>query len=105
MLWPSQGRVVPASSEMRISTNGIGMPCLARTARWRAAAAARVVPAADSEKAETEKADTEAPEPGMMTGAVPDKPGQKEMDAKLPITVFGRYLKVLLSSNEFLFVN
>ncbi len=42
---------------------------------------------------------------GMMAGVVPD--AQKKGDAKklLPVTVWGRYLKTLLSSNEFLFVS
>jgi hypothetical protein len=41
----------------------------------------------------------------MMAGVVPgaSKPaGEKKL---LPVTAFGRYMKVLLSSNEFLFVN
>jgi hypothetical protein len=42
---------------------------------------------------------------GMMAGVMPD--AQKTGDAKklLPVTVWGRYLKTLLSSNEFLFVS
>jgi hypothetical protein len=42
---------------------------------------------------------------GMMAGATGG--GEKKGDeAKklLPVTAFGRYIKVLLSSNEFLFV-
>ena len=47
-----------------------------------------------------------APEMGMMAGVAPGKGGEaKDAQARLPITVFGRYLKVLLSSNEFLFVS
>jgi mono/diheme cytochrome c family protein len=48
---------------------------------------------------------TGAPEMGMMAGVVPGK-GDEAKDAtpRLPVTVFGRYLKVLLSSNEFLFI-
>jgi cytochrome c553 len=45
---------------------------------------------------------------GMMAGVMGAGGGEKKGDeAKklLPITTFGRYVKVLLSSNEFLFVN
>jgi hypothetical protein len=45
-----------------------------------------------------------APGDGMMAGVVPGAPGMKD-DTKKPVTAFGRYLKVLLSSNEFLFLN
>src|SRR5207302_957677 len=42
---------------------------------------------------------------GMMAGVIPGA-GKKD-DAKklLPVTAWGRYVKILLSSNEFLFVN
>jgi hypothetical protein len=42
---------------------------------------------------------------GMMSGVTP--PGSRKEDAKklLPVTPWGRYLKILLSSSEFLFVN
>jgi len=46
----------------------------------------------------------DAPLAGMMAGVVPGKPGEKDDAEKLPVTVFGRYVKALLSSNEFLFV-
>jgi hypothetical protein len=45
-----------------------------------------------------------APEISMMSGVVPGKPGEKDEAEMLPVTVFGRYVKALLSSNEFLFV-
>jgi mono/diheme cytochrome c family protein len=42
---------------------------------------------------------------GMMAGVSPGaKPGP-DADKFVPVTTFGRYVKVLLSSNEFLFVN
>lgn len=50
------------------------------------------------------KPGSEPAPPGMMSGVVPAKPGEKELADKLPVTVFGRYVKALLSSNEFLFV-
>jgi hypothetical protein len=41
----------------------------------------------------------------MMAGVVPGA-GSKDADAKLlPVTPWGRYIKILLSSSEFLFVN
>jgi hypothetical protein len=45
----------------------------------------------------------EAPLAGMMSGVVPGKPGETSEET-LPVTVFGRYVKALLSSNEFLFI-
>jgi cytochrome c553 len=49
----------------------------------------------------------DAPPPppvGMMAGVVPGPSGDAETKERLPVSVFGRYVKVLLSSNEFLFV-
>ena len=47
------------------------------------------------------------PDPnGMMAGVVPGaKATEKEAAQMRPITTFGRYVKVLLSANEFLFVS
>lgn len=43
---------------------------------------------------------------GMMAGVSPSvKTADDEKKKMLPVTTFGRYVKVLLSSNEFLFVN
>jgi hypothetical protein len=42
---------------------------------------------------------------GMMAGVVPPKPGAPEKKPLLQVTPIGRYLKVLLSSNEFTFIN
>ena len=43
---------------------------------------------------------------GMMAGVSPGvKTADDEKKKMLPVTAFGRYVKVLLSSNEFLFVN
>jgi len=44
------------------------------------------------------------PPAGMMAGVVPGPGGDSPDKEPLPVTVFGRYVKVLLSSNEFLFV-
>jgi mono/diheme cytochrome c family protein len=41
---------------------------------------------------------------GMMAGVNPGAGDPKDGDKKLPVTTLGRYIKVLLSSNEFLFV-
>ncbi|MBL8191534.1 MAG: DUF1553 domain-containing protein, partial [Acidobacteria bacterium] len=44
---------------------------------------------------------------GMLAGVVPAPPGAKPDDKKpiLPVTIWGRYIKVLLSSTEFIFIN
>ena len=42
---------------------------------------------------------------GMMSGVTPGAPGMKDEKEKKPVTPLGRYIKVLLSSNEFLFIN
>jgi hypothetical protein len=44
---------------------------------------------------------------GMMAGVMPPPPGAKPDDKKpiLPVTTWGRYIKVLLSSTEFMFIN
>jgi hypothetical protein len=42
---------------------------------------------------------------GMMAGVVPGAGKPAEKKKLLPVTPWGRYLKVLLSSNEFLFVS
>ena len=44
------------------------------------------------------------PEISMMSGVVPGKAPDKDDAEMLPVTVFGRYVKALLSSNEFLFI-
>jgi hypothetical protein len=41
---------------------------------------------------------------GMMAGVVPGAVKSEIQKKLLPVTALGRYMKVLLSSNEFLFV-
>jgi hypothetical protein len=42
----------------------------------------------------------------MMAGVVPGRPAAcEDKDKKLPVTTLGRYVKILLSSNEFMFVS
>lgn len=41
----------------------------------------------------------------MMMGVVPGAGTPEQEKALLPVTPWGRYLKILLSSNEFLFVS
>jgi len=50
---------------------------------------------------------TPAPVSKMMAGVIPGAEGGKDekKDPPLPVTTMGRYLKVLLSSNEFLYVD
>jgi mono/diheme cytochrome c family protein len=63
-------------------------------------AAAKADDAASAEAEEMPKPD------GMMAGVKPDaKPSATEKDKMLPVTTFGRYVKILLSSNEFIFVS
>ena len=42
---------------------------------------------------------------GMMSGVGRRRPGTEEKKPMLPVTAWGRYAKVLLSSSEFLFIN
>jgi mono/diheme cytochrome c family protein len=42
---------------------------------------------------------------GMMAGVMPPPPGAEPPKKPLPVTPFGRYVKVLLSSSEFLFID
>ena len=60
-------------------------------------------------KQDTHTAASEEPAPpadGMMAGVSPGvKTADDEKKKMLPVTTFGRYIKVLLSSNEFLFVS
>ncbi len=54
----------------------------------------------------TDGAANDSPADGMMAGVVPG--AKVPADAKkkmLPVTTFGRYVKILMSSNEFLFVS
>jgi hypothetical protein len=61
---------------------------------------------ADDDAAEAGKAgDGEAAGDGMMAGVVPGASKPEDAKKLLPVTPWGRYLKVLLSSNEFLFVS
>jgi hypothetical protein len=60
--------------------------------------------AADDDKAK--KADDSPPAAdGMMAGVLAGAAKKEDQQKLLPVTAWGRYLKVLLSSNEFLFVN
>jgi hypothetical protein len=42
---------------------------------------------------------------GMMAGVIPGAAKSEDQKKLLPVTPWGRYVKILLSSNEFLFVN
>jgi hypothetical protein len=42
---------------------------------------------------------------GMMAGVIPGAAKKEDRDRLLPVTPWGRYVKILLSSNEFLFVD
>jgi uncharacterized protein DUF1553 len=68
-------------------------------------ASADSAPSKDDDRAAG--AGEEMPNPnGMMAGVKPDAKGSaSEKDKMLPVTTFGRYVKILLSSNEFIFVS
>jgi hypothetical protein len=58
-----------------------------------------------TEKADSDDAETEPKADGMMAGVVPGAATGDSKKKLLPVTPWGRYLKVLLSSSEFLFVS
>ena len=78
-----------------------------RKAEAKTAPAMTKPEAAPKKDAETTATDEQAPPAdGMMAGVSPGvKTAKKEKKKMLPVTTFGRYIKVLLSSNEFLFVS
>jgi hypothetical protein len=60
---------------------------------------------ADPAPPPSEKTDDAPPEPaGMMAGVVPGK-GAEDKKPLLPVSPWGRYAKILLSSSEFVFIN
>jgi hypothetical protein len=61
---------------------------------------------ADTKDAERARDMPEPTADGMMAGVKPDaKAPGADKDKMLPVTTFGRYVKILLSSNEFIFVS
>ena len=70
------------------------------------AMAAAVEPPGAGQTATGQAPEEELGEEGMMAGVVgPGKGKPEEKKKPLPVTTWGRYAKVLLSSSEFLFVN
>ena len=62
-------------------------------------------PTPPAETSAGEDGDADRPD-GMMAGVAPGaKRGRRREEKMLPVTTFGRYVKILLSSNEFLFVS
>jgi hypothetical protein len=71
----------------------------------------------EAKKKEIEADPTKAPKPkakpmadgmpmdGMMAGVMPGRPGADAPKKVLPVTPLGRYLKILLSSSEFIFID
>ena len=63
-------------------------------------------PAAPDTKDAERGGDMEPTADGMMAGVKPGaKPSDDEAQKMLPVSTFGRYVKILLSSNEFIFVS
>jgi hypothetical protein len=63
---------------------------------------------ADTDKAasaEDKRRDDEGVGEGMMAGVVPGATKKEDQEKLLPVTPWGRYIKILMSSSEFLFVN
>jgi mono/diheme cytochrome c family protein len=58
----------------------------------------------DSPPSPEKPEDGDPPMEGMMAGVVPGVKSGSPPEKMLPVSTFGRYVKVLLSSNEFLFV-
>ncbi|MSO50450.1 MAG: DUF1549 domain-containing protein [Acidobacteria bacterium] len=77
----------------------------AAAAAKKAATMAPGAPAGAKPATGAEPAEAPAPGDGMMAGVLPGSPGPKDDKVKKPVTAFGRYVKILLSSNEFLFLN
>ncbi len=61
--------------------------------------------AKDAKKAESDGEDGEKPGEGMMAGVIPGAAKKDDAKPLLPATPWGRYVKILLSSSEFLFVD
>jgi hypothetical protein len=59
----------------------------------------------DSTEPEDKAKDADTASDSMMAGVVPGAEKKDEAKKLLPVTAWGRYLKTLLSSNEFLFVS
>ena len=58
-----------------------------------------------SDDADADDKATDGAADGMMAGVVPGAQKKDEAKKLLPVTVWGRYLKTLLSSNEFIFIS
>lgn len=69
------------------------------------AAAGAEAPEAEPRRDARDDEAAEPPADGMMAGVVPGVKAADTAKKMLPVTTFGRYVKILLSSNEFLFVS
>ncbi len=106
----------PSAQELEAGRTFLAGEALQQYDERRAAAATPKVGAPAAEGSVDAAAPTDAPgagtleEPppsaGMMAGVSPGKDAPPDEKKKmLPVTAFGRYVKVLLSSNEFVFVS
>ena len=101
----------PTAAEVTAGREFLQAEALKQYEERRAAAKAEKTPATEPapETEPTEpggEGNAVPPADGMMAGVVPGVKAKDDEKAKmLPITTFGRYVKILLSSNEFLFVS
>ena len=102
---------VPSAAELAAGREFLQGEALKQYEERRAQAAKEVSaaknPGADKAAAPiaADRSDEATAMPGMMAGVVPGVPGGAPNEKLLPITVFGRYVKILLSSNEFIFAS
>ena len=98
----------PTAAEVTAGRDFLKAEALKQYEERRAKAADPKAKADEAPPADGDKAGEEGmPDPsGMMAGVVPGaKTSEKDADKMRPITTFGRYVKVLLSANEFIFVS
>jgi hypothetical protein len=97
---------VPTESELNAGREFLRNEAIKQYEDRRAEAgkAADKKPGSDGAAAPAAPADV-PPMEGMMAGVVAGVRSGEAPEKMLPVTVFGRYVKILLSSNEFIFVS
>jgi hypothetical protein len=97
----------PSEAELAMALEYLSTePLQAYEERREAAEKEKLEKAADPQAAAAAKpADDMEPRGGMMAGVTPGSPAADSSQKPLPVTPLGRYIKVLLSSSEFLFID